>query len=514
MEREKFWRLIDQSRRKRDQAATLTRMLAELAVEEILSFDAWWRAYYGAIRRDDLWAAIYAIEGGCSDDGFDYARAWLIGCGEETLLEAVRDPESLAAFAKKGMRHEELMSVAEEAYKRATGQKMPRHEVKAEIPGVAEWPADRLAGVGKWTDEVYRAHFPALYKRFVEPASRGRATGAIDHARFWELIDEARAKDPTVCEELQRLLVAGSAAEAIGFTRWLRTYNQALIRDELRAACRAALGDSDVYFVTGFRGALIARGHAAVMGAVREPDGIELPIVPLPDLVFVGDRACLDKGVAAPDHDDAAEIPGREAWPPDWSPATGQRYVAAELRARFPRLTAGKSDSALTGPVDASVLDDHAREKQAKERYERAGTMSDLEAAIGLLGEALTFLPPLVPARHMPGVLMDMTVMVRGRRGRFLAKLGRRDAALADFDAALAIQPSARPIQDARNELLGVRPKAAGAAAAEVPACVRHAKLGEGTVVSATGSGPDRKYVIDFADGRKTILARFVEPLD
>lgn len=102
---------------------------------------------------------------------------------------------------------------------------------------------------------------------------------------------------------------------------------------------------------------------------------------------------------------------------------------------------------------------------------------------------------------------------MRGRRGRLLAKLGRRDAALADFDAALAMQPNARPIQDARNELLGNRPKPTGAAVA-APTRVRHAKLGDGTVVSATGTGPDRKYVIDFADGRKTIMARFVEPID
>lgn len=332
MEREAFWRLIDDSRRKRDQAAALTKMLAERSAEEIRSFDAWWWAYYGAIRRDDLWAAIYAIDGGCSDDGFDDARAWLIGRGEATLLAAVRDPETLVVFAGLGMRHEELMSAAGDAYKRVTGEEMPRREERAEIPGVEQWPADRLAGVGKWTDEVYREHFPALFKRFVEPASKARARGAIEHARFWELIDEARAKDPGVCEALRRMLVAGSAAEAIGFTRWLRTYNQALIRDELRAACRAALGNSDVYFVTGFRGALIARGHEAVMGAVREPDAIALPIVPLPDLVFVGDRACVDKGVAAPDHDDAAEIPGRETWPPDWSPATGQRYVSARAR--------------------------------------------------------------------------------------------------------------------------------------------------------------------------------------
>lgn len=521
MDRAEFWRLIDESRRKRDQAAALTSALERRPLDEIRSFDAWFQAYYGAIYRNDLWAAVYAIDGGCSDDGFDYARAWLIGRGEATLLAAIRDPESLAEHAGDVMRHEALLGAAHDAYERVTGETMQRHGHVAVVPDLAHWPPDRLAGIGKWTDEVYRVHFPALYARFVEPRSRGRTTGTIDHARFWALIDEARAKDPTVSAELRRLLVAGSDAEAIGFTRWLETYNQGLIRDDLRAACRAALGDSDVYFVTGFRGALIARGHDAVLAAVREPDAIALPIVPMPDLIFVGNDACRDKGIAGPDPDDLAEIPEHATWPPDSFASPVENYVPAELRARFPRLTAGKPDRALTGPVDPGVLDDLAREKQAKHRYERAGALSDdydrtgagvLDAAIVLLDEALTFLPPQAPAKLMPEVLQNLTIMVLGRRGRLLAKLGRRDAALADFDAALAIQPGSRPLQDARNELLGIGPKPPGPAA--LPKRVRHPKLGEGTVVSASGAGPDRKYVIDFAGGRKTIMARFVEPID
>jgi len=49
--------------------------------------------------RSSLWAAAYVINGGCSDDGFDYFRAWLMLQGRETFGQAVADPDSLADLA-------------------------------------------------------------------------------------------------------------------------------------------------------------------------------------------------------------------------------------------------------------------------------------------------------------------------------------------------------------------------------------------------------------------------------
>ncbi|MER6678573.1 DUF4240 domain-containing protein [Streptomyces sp. NPDC000983] len=42
-----------------------------------------------------LWAAAYQINGGCSDDGFDYLRGWLITQGRTTFEQAIHDPDSL-----------------------------------------------------------------------------------------------------------------------------------------------------------------------------------------------------------------------------------------------------------------------------------------------------------------------------------------------------------------------------------------------------------------------------------
>ncbi|MFH8391757.1 DUF4240 domain-containing protein [Streptomyces sp. NPDC018036] len=43
-----------------------------------------------------LWAAAYFINGGCSEDGFDHFRGWLIAGGREAFERVVADPDALA----------------------------------------------------------------------------------------------------------------------------------------------------------------------------------------------------------------------------------------------------------------------------------------------------------------------------------------------------------------------------------------------------------------------------------
>jgi hypothetical protein len=47
----------------------------------------------------DQWGAAYLANGGCSDDGFDYFRGWLIGQGRKVYETVLADPDSLAAHA-------------------------------------------------------------------------------------------------------------------------------------------------------------------------------------------------------------------------------------------------------------------------------------------------------------------------------------------------------------------------------------------------------------------------------
>lgn len=46
--------------------------------------------------RVDLWGAAYQLNGGCSDDGFEYFRGWLLAQGREVFERVVADPDELA----------------------------------------------------------------------------------------------------------------------------------------------------------------------------------------------------------------------------------------------------------------------------------------------------------------------------------------------------------------------------------------------------------------------------------
>jgi hypothetical protein len=100
-----FWHLVDQAR---DRVSDLTdveaiaqeaqALLSALPVGEITAADqAFWQLMADSFQ-DSLWAAAYVINGGCSDDGFDYFRGWLILQGREPFEQALRDPDSLATW--------------------------------------------------------------------------------------------------------------------------------------------------------------------------------------------------------------------------------------------------------------------------------------------------------------------------------------------------------------------------------------------------------------------------------
>src|SRR4051812_38861605 len=93
------WALIEATRPGADgdeDAAALVSRLAGLDDAELVDFEV----TLGRLTREanhwDLWAAGYLINGGCSDDGFEYFRGWLIAAGRAAYEGALRDPDSLA----------------------------------------------------------------------------------------------------------------------------------------------------------------------------------------------------------------------------------------------------------------------------------------------------------------------------------------------------------------------------------------------------------------------------------
>src|ERR1700731_1618466 len=60
------------------------------------SFEAAFRRYLNMAYTWDLWGAASVIHGGCSDDGFEYFRRWLVLRGRDVYEDALADPDSLA----------------------------------------------------------------------------------------------------------------------------------------------------------------------------------------------------------------------------------------------------------------------------------------------------------------------------------------------------------------------------------------------------------------------------------
>jgi hypothetical protein len=74
-----------------------------------------------------MWCAGYIINGGCSDDGFEYFRLWVISRGKDVYYNAKANPDNLAALVANRFNNYEFESfwyTALTAFERKTGKKL------------------------------------------------------------------------------------------------------------------------------------------------------------------------------------------------------------------------------------------------------------------------------------------------------------------------------------------------------------------------------------------------------
>ena len=175
MRTDEFWAVIALATADRpgspDEVAK--RAAAELATrdpEEIVAWDRHLGKVMVASGTEDLWAAAYLINGGCSDEGFDGFRGWLIAHGREAVAGAVKEPDSLAEMpavrtaADSGavFEAEEVLSIAAQAYELATGGPMPPSDTPRTRPDSADlWDFDN--------EDEMRRRLPRLSALFLEP---------------------------------------------------------------------------------------------------------------------------------------------------------------------------------------------------------------------------------------------------------------------------------------------------------------------------------------------------------
>jgi hypothetical protein len=174
MDERRFWELIAESQRRaaRDphrQMIQLRERLAQLAPDEVLEFGAIFWRLHGVAYRANLWGAASLIGGGCSDDGFDYFRGWLIAQGKAVYETALQDPDSLVDLAEEDETElEEMLSVAPDVYHQLTGsddfyRKIPLVG-RVDIPDSAmhAWSD----GYGNLDPDKARRVYPRLYAKF------------------------------------------------------------------------------------------------------------------------------------------------------------------------------------------------------------------------------------------------------------------------------------------------------------------------------------------------------------
>ena len=153
MDREQFWALIEEAKAAsggdcKQQAAQLVAALGERSASDALDYHHIHSWLMAQSYRLELWGAAYLINGGCSDDGFDYFRGWLLGQGQATWQAALQTPDSLASHPQVRARTpqqvpfdylecEDIWGVADRAYQALTGQ-----ELTVEVADMHPWPAE------------------------------------------------------------------------------------------------------------------------------------------------------------------------------------------------------------------------------------------------------------------------------------------------------------------------------------------------------------------------------------
>lgn len=193
-----FWELIERSAvpvgTPEDRLEWLTDRLAELPAAEIVDFTLRLDELRDRADTYHLWGAAYRICAGlCSDDGFHYFQAWLVGLGRDVFERVVRDPDELAEvpqvrrLAGRALRDwgedewpdwEGLDYVADTAYERVT-------DGSEELDDVLDRDGHDVQLTPEPSDERWNlrdpaevaARFPRLARMFPFPPTQNRPAG-------------------------------------------------------------------------------------------------------------------------------------------------------------------------------------------------------------------------------------------------------------------------------------------------------------------------------------------------
>lgn len=128
-----YWKLIATSLKKAEdqdeQEEFLVNKISKLTPEEMIGFRLRTDKLLYDSYTSEMWCAGYIINGGCSDDGFEYFRNWVISRGKEVYYKAKENSDSLIEEIEKYEIEEEcefesFWYIALEAFSKKTGKEL------------------------------------------------------------------------------------------------------------------------------------------------------------------------------------------------------------------------------------------------------------------------------------------------------------------------------------------------------------------------------------------------------
>ncbi|MEM7281915.1 MAG: DUF4240 domain-containing protein [Pseudomonadota bacterium] len=150
MNEDRFWSLVESAKSAakstHDRPNELLPLLEDLSPAELEQFDAIYMKQLNRSYTWSLWGAAYVMNGGCSDDCFDYFRDWLISEGRQTFDAALAEPDTLAELPRVyGAELELFRYVHFELYEKKVGKMLePNYEGAPLDPAGEPWDEDEV----------------------------------------------------------------------------------------------------------------------------------------------------------------------------------------------------------------------------------------------------------------------------------------------------------------------------------------------------------------------------------
>ncbi len=124
-----YWQIVQESLNNSgtqdDQQEYLVRRLQKLNPKDIVGFRLRTDKLLYDTYNSEMWCAGYIMNGGCSDDSFEYFRNWVVSRGKDVYYKAKQNPDTLIEQVDEDAEYydfEDFWYVALVAFKNKTGK--------------------------------------------------------------------------------------------------------------------------------------------------------------------------------------------------------------------------------------------------------------------------------------------------------------------------------------------------------------------------------------------------------